>query len=97
MQVPPSCALDEAGRREQQARYARLAETVQRLLRETDSVQIDFGMDLDSKLLEEALAVERECCPFFQFSFDRRERRLRVTVDDDAMLPALDAIAAPRE
>jgi hypothetical protein len=93
MQVPPSCSLDEAGAREQRARYARLAGAVRRLVRETDSVEIEFGQDLDPELLEEALAVERECCPFFQFSFDRSEGRLLVTVADESMLPALDAIA----
>ena len=53
---------------------------------------IEFGPRLDFEALEETLAVERECCPFFRFAFDPAQRQLRTTVDDSAMLPALDAI-----
>jgi hypothetical protein len=89
---PASCALDEAGQREQQARYARLANSVERVRRESDSLLIEFGPGLDFDALEEALAVERGCCPFFKFELDRRGRRLRTTVDDPAQVRALDAI-----
>lgn len=88
----PSCALDGAGRSEQKARYARLAPSVTSVQRATEAVVIEFDPDLDREALEETLAVERECCPFLQFDFDR-QRRLRVTVADADMLPALDTIA----
>jgi hypothetical protein len=91
--IPASCTLDADGQREQRARYARLAESVEGLRRESDALVVEFGARLDFDALEQALAVERECCPFFRFSFDRPERRLRVTVEDPAMLPALGAIA----
>jgi hypothetical protein len=90
--IPASCALDEQGQLEQRARYARLAATVDRVRRESDALVIEFGPALEFDALDEALAVERECCPFFRFAFDRHGRRLRTTVDDPAMLPALDAI-----
>jgi hypothetical protein len=90
--IPASCTLDETGQREQRARYARLARTVERVRRESGALVVEFGPAVDFDALEEALAVERECCPFFRFAFDRQERRLRTTVDDSAMLPALDAI-----
>jgi hypothetical protein len=93
MQLPPSCTLDDAGEHEQRVRYARLAKAVERVLRKPEAIEIDFDRDLDLQLLEETLAVERECCPFFQFEFDGHQRRLRVTVTDAEMLPALDAIA----
>jgi hypothetical protein len=88
----PTCALDKAGMREQRARYARLASSVTRVRREPEAVLIEFDHDVDSGLLEEALSVERECCPFFRFAFDERQRRLRTTVTATASLPALDAI-----
>ena len=91
-EFPPSCALDESGQREQRARYASLASTVERLRRESDALIVEFGPGLDPDRLEEALAVERDCCPFFRFAFDGHERRLTVTVSDADMVPALDAI-----
>lgn len=93
MQIPPSCTLDEPGMREQRVRYANLARCVMRVRRETDALAVEFDDRLDIGMLEQVIAVERECCPFFRFSFDRSELRLRVTVEDPAMLPALGAIA----
>ena len=89
----PTCALDEAGVREQRARYARLTPGVARVEREPEAVLIHFRDGFDRAALDQALAVERECCPFFQFEFDDSERRLRATVRDTEQLPALDAIA----
>jgi hypothetical protein len=89
----PSCALDEAGIRAQQARYADLAPSVTTLEREPEAVLVEFREDFDRDLLEGALAVERECCPFFQFHFEDSRRRLRVTVRDSEHRPTFDAIA----
>jgi alkylmercury lyase len=89
----PSCALDEAGRGEQKARYAALAPSLVRVLREREAVVVEFDHSLDRRSLEHALAAERECCPFLRFVFDQQHRRLRVTVTEAGMLPALDAIA----
>jgi hypothetical protein len=55
---------------------------------------VDFAADVDRAALEEALATERECCPFFQIRFDERSRRLTVGVTDTEEEPALAAIAA---
>lgn len=89
----PRCALDEAGVREQRARYARLAPSVARLKREPEALLIEFSEGFDRDTLDEALAVERACCPFFQFEFNEPERRLRTTVREAEQLPALDAMA----
>jgi hypothetical protein len=89
----PTCALDEAGMSEQRARYARLAPSVTRLQREPEAVLIEFDQAFDRQALDEALAVERECCPFFQFAFDEQRRLLRATVAEIEQLPALDVIA----
>ena len=89
----PTCALDEQGVETQRDRYARLATDVDRLEREPEAVLIEFREGFDRRLLEEALAVERECCPFFRFQFDDKGRRLRATVREREQLPALDAMA----
>jgi hypothetical protein len=89
----PSCALDEAGRADQRARYSRLAPAVSRIEREADAVWIEFDEQLDRETLDETLAVERACCPFFEFAFDDSLRRLRATVREPEQAPALDAMA----
>jgi hypothetical protein len=54
---------------------------------------IEFGPGYDQQTLEDMLAVERRCCPFFVFDFDRRRRRLEIGVRAADQLPALEAIA----
>lgn len=89
----PSCALDEAGVRDQRARYAHLAPSVTSLEREPEAVLVEFRENFNRDALEQALDVERACCPFFQFHFDESRRRLRVTVRESEQLSALDAMA----
>jgi len=90
----PACTLDDAARREQRTRYARLAATITHLDRTPEAIVIDFAEHLDRRTLERTLAVERECCPFFVFAFDEASRRLRMTVSAAEQIPALDAMAA---
>jgi hypothetical protein len=90
----PSCALDEQGVKEQQARHERLAPSVTNLERPGDTVRFTFAEDYDRQALEEMVAVEEQCCPFFRFGFDERKRKLTVGVKEEEMLPALEAIAA---
>ena len=87
----PNCALDETGLSEQRSRYERLAPSVDRIERSGEVVLVEFGDTLDRDELDQALAVERDCCPFFEFRFEG-ERRLHVTVREAEQLPALDAI-----
>ncbi len=89
----PSCALTEDGMRAQRDRYARLGRDTRRVERQPAALTIEFEEGFDRDALEEALAVERECCPFFRFAYDEDARRLVVTVREPEQLPALDAIA----
>jgi hypothetical protein len=93
LSVLPSCALDEQGLQEQRARYARLAASVTAAERSDDRLHFRFAEDFDRAALTEAIAVERECCPFFEIAFDADKRELSVGVSDRRMLPALEAIA----
>jgi hypothetical protein len=92
LSVLPSCALDEQGLKEQRARYARLAASVTNAERRNDRLHFRFAEDFDRTTLTKAIAVERECCPFFEIAFDADTRELSVGVSDRRMLPALEAI-----
>jgi hypothetical protein len=90
----PSCSLDDVGLAEQQARYARLGTTVEAVRREAETVSVRFSPGFDRAALAELIAIERECCPFFEFVLDESRRTLRVAVPDAEHAPALDALAA---
>ena len=68
------------------------APDVERVEREPEAVSIHFCEEFDRELLDEVLAGERECCPFFLFDFDEMARRLRTTVREREQLPALEAM-----
>ena len=90
----PQCSLDAPGMRRQRSRYRRLARSLVQMSRHGDRLVVDFAPDLDRRALEQTLALERECCPFFRFSFDPRLRRLHVSVCENAATPALEALAS---
>jgi hypothetical protein len=90
----PMCSLDEPGMDEQRARYDRIAESVTSLERSSDAVRIELAEDFDRRTLDEMAQVEARCCPFFQFAFNDDRREMTITVDDEQMLPALEAIAS---
>ena len=87
-----ACALDANGMSAQRGRYARVAAAITGSRRELEELLVDFDpAALDRGLLEEALAIERECCPFYVLRFDGA--RLTVRVAEPHQEPALDAIA----
>ena len=90
----PRCSLDAPGMRRQRARYRGLARSLLQMSRHGDRLVVDFAPDLDRRALEQTLALERECCPFFRFSFDPHLRRLHVSVCESAATPALEALAS---
>ena len=93
MAAVPSCALTEEGVQTQRERMQRLGPSVAGFQRSEDRVTIEFRAGYDQPLLDEALAVERECCPFFHFAFDQPARRLTVSVEDPEHRAGLDALA----
>jgi hypothetical protein len=54
---------------------------------------VDLDRKVDLKLVDELLAVERECCPFLELGWRPDSRRLSVSVSQKRHEPALDAIA----
>jgi hypothetical protein len=91
--MAPSCALDDAGLRLQLERYrqagagARLIDCTRRRL------VVDLDEHIDTQLVGETIAIERECCPFFALDWEPERRRLTVAVSQAEHEPALDAIA----
>ena len=86
------CRLDLTGHHEQRERYRRLALALESTEREPQRLTARFSSALDQSLLAETLAIERECCEFFQIDYEPAERLLTVRVDDPRLDPALDAL-----
>lgn len=91
--MAPSCALDEAGLRSQLERYRRAGEGARLIERAPRRLVVDLHDHVDGSLIEQAVAVERECCPFFALDWEPAQRRLTVAVSHAEHERALDAIA----
>ncbi len=91
--MAPSCALDEAGLRLQLERYRRAGRGATLVERTPRRLVVDLDRGVDEKLMEEALAIERNCCPFFTLDWQPRRGRLTVAVAATEHEPALEAIA----
>jgi hypothetical protein len=91
--MAPSCALDETGLRSQLERYRKAGRNARLIERAPRRLVTELDKDVDTELVAEALAIERECCPFFALSWEPDRRRLTISVSQAAHEPALDAIA----
>lgn len=92
--MAPSCALDEAELLRQAERYRKVGEDARAAQRSRRRLVLDLGAGVDSTLVEEVIAVERECCPFFALRWDAPARRLTIEVSRPQDEPALEAIAS---
>jgi hypothetical protein len=86
------CRLDLDGLRAQRNRYGRIGQRVERLERRPQHLDLWLTPDADTDLVRETIAIERDCCPFYETSFSLAERRLSLSVADTAQDLALDAI-----
>jgi hypothetical protein len=89
----PACTLDPGGRAAQARRYRRLARSVLRTSRMEATLVVELSEGFDRENLEELIAVERECCPFFRFSLDDRACRLEVGASSPEGVAALEVVA----
>jgi hypothetical protein len=87
------CRLDLESARRQRDRYRTLGGQASGIRRGSKSVIIKFDPELDQTLLEETIAVEKDCCPFFEFDYSQEELTLTIGVGRDEQRPALDALA----
>ncbi len=90
--APASCTLDDGGLGAQLDRYRRLGGTAVSIEDGDARLVITFGVDVDTDLLNETVAVERGCCSFFTLDYDARARRLSIAIDDPARADALAAL-----
>jgi len=81
----PSCALTDKDLQTQRERLDRLGASVAGFERGEDRIAIEFEAGFDRRLLDQIVAIERECCPFFRFELEPSTRQLTVSV----------AVAAP--
>ena len=82
----------------QGARYARLAGDVSEASREPRRLEVSFAESYDRALLDQAIAVERECCPFFAIELDHGARRLVIELpegEDTLLLDGITTALAP--
>ena len=77
----------------QGARYARLAGDVAEASREPRRLEVRFAEGYDRALLDEAIAIERECCPFFAIDLDHDARRLAIELPEGENTLLLDGIS----
>ena len=91
--MAPSCALDETSLQAQVARYRRAGRGARPLERTPRRLRVELAADIDSALVREIVAVERECCPFFTIGWEEHSpRHLSISVDRAEDEPVLDAI-----
>jgi hypothetical protein len=87
------CALDESGLCSQYERYRQAGAGALVVDRTQQRLVVDLDEHVEVQLVDELLAVERACCPFFELAWEPPARRLTVSVSQAAHEPALDGIA----
>ena len=90
--APAGCTLDQGRLGEQLDRYQRLGRAAVSIHDGDAQLVITFGADLDSALLRETIAIERDCCSFLAIDYDESQRRLTIGIDDPAHDAALAAL-----
>ena len=87
-----SCELDAEGLRAQAERYGRAGEGADLLERSPRRLLVQLRAGVDAAEVSEAVAIERECCPFYEIDWNPDSRRLSFAVARAEHEPALGAI-----
>jgi len=89
-----SCSLDQRGLSRQLERYRIVGAGAELIERSARRITIRVGEHAAREgTVQELVAIERSCCPFFELDWRRSERQLTVAVADAEHEPALDALA----
>lgn len=91
--LPSSCSLDRPSLERQLARYRAVGDDATLLERRRDRITITVGPSTPEPTIEQLIATERECCPFYELDYDRHRRSLVIGVSQAEHEPALAAIA----
>jgi hypothetical protein len=87
------CALDQHDLRAQLERYRTAGEGASVIARTRRQLTVELDARVDAQLVDELLATERACCPFFSLTWQPETRRMTFSVAASADEPALDGIA----
>lgn len=79
--APSGCELDDRQRADQLARYRQLSANVTALDRDGDQARIVFDEQVHPELIEQTVAIERDCCSFFTLDYDPSARVLAIRTD----------------
>jgi hypothetical protein len=88
-----ACALDENGMRRQLERYRTAGLGAFLIERTPRRLTVRLDSRADGLLVDELIATERECCPFFDLVWEPDQRCLTFGVSDVEHEPALEAIS----
>jgi hypothetical protein len=88
-----ACALDESGMRRQLERYRTVGLGASLIERTPQRVTVELDPQADGQVVDELIATERECCPFFDLVWEPDQRCLTFGVSDVEHEPALEAIS----
>jgi hypothetical protein len=88
-----SCSLSDPELREQLARYRVVGDSAEVLEWSAQRRLIRVTRSVPEPIVERLVEVERECCPFFQLSWDGPSRSLLISVSATDQAPALDAVS----
>jgi hypothetical protein len=89
-----ACALDEHGAHRQLERYRTAGRGASLIERTPRRLIVKLDQQVDGLVVEELIATERECCPFFGLVWEPARRRLTFAVSDVEHEPALEAISS---
>ena len=56
-------------------------------------IVVELDRRVEETLVEQTLAIERECCPFYELGWEPERRRLSIAVAHAEHAPALEAVA----
>jgi hypothetical protein len=88
-QIVPGCSIAPEERDPQAARIGAVARSVASVEREPRLVRFRLDAGFDRRALDELIATERRCCPFYEL--DVTDHTFTVAVKDEEHVPALDA------
>jgi hypothetical protein len=86
------CSLDQAGLGEQLSRYGRAGIGAHVLRDSPQELVLALAASVADDEIEELVAVERSCCPFFRIDWAPERRILSIRVSNTLEAPALAAI-----
>jgi hypothetical protein len=90
--APGACSLEADDFRAQLARYRRAGQGADIVEQSPARLVVRVGAISDVSV-EELIAVERRCCPFFELNWEPTERQLSISVSRREDEAALEAIA----